>query len=688
MSRLEDFRPKLRSGRVIPQGSRITFETDSPYNQIVLPMALADLILLCSGQFTVREIIEKIYKKQGAVPFRSLLIGIHLLHQGGFFENGDQLTLSSHLQSWMEPRKNRGHFAWTFKQRLDSRKRHPMAYYAMTLGLMVIGLLGLQMLPVSPIEDAAKWLEMNGPGEAALQLAILSSIFQTFRHLISATQLYLLTGKVFNLSLCLSPWGFHFRVGDEAADLSDNRLYTAMYHVSQILIGWTVAMLCWAFLPESWLYGAVLLGIVTSLWELNPFISSEGRKLARALILPNDRDVVSWHFETSSLINYVSQDLRRREHEFARICAIWGAIWLTINLAVLHQTAITFGPAALARLIGSPATAWFEWIGLGAWLGGLYFVVQAFIETILLSLVHPYWKEIQSYIRGFRSNSKETWTSEVVIKSVEHLPLFSHLHDKHLRDLIKTSEVIEFRSGDPMILENQPARELFVLLEGQVEISRSVNPGRMEWVTELGPVSVFGEAALVADTPRAAEVKAKSRCTVLRVPIHALKQAAQESQSVRHIEDFRNAILVNQFFASSPVFRSLSNVSIEFLSHRGTLEYYDQSRPVFTQGDAGDSLYLILRGSVNVSVHGKFVKKLSQGSFFGEIALIANIPRTATIETLEPSVFFKVSAEAFWEVLVQHMDLGVFIETVSETRLREDLQLASPADPRKTGSDS
>jgi CRP-like cAMP-binding protein len=210
--------------------------------------------------------------------------------------------------------------------------------------------------------------------------------------------------------------------------------------------------------------------------------------------------------------------------------------------------------------------------------------------------------------------------------------------------------------------------------------------GDVAWVTQLAPVSVFGEAALVDDTPRAAQVVTRTAATVLRVPVSVLRQAALEAQSVRQLEVFRNAILVNQFFTSSPVFRSLSPSSIDFLCSRGALEYFDQNQKVFEQGDAGDSLYLILRGSVQVEIHGTAIKHLNQGSFFGEIALIADIPRTATIVTLEPCAFFKISADSFWEVLVQHMDLGVFIESISEARLREDLALTAP--PAATGTDS
>jgi CRP-like cAMP-binding protein len=125
---------------------------------------------------------------------------------------------------------------------------------------------------------------------------------------------------------------------------------------------------------------------------------------------------------------------------------------------------------------------------------------------------------------------------------------------------------------------------------------------------------------------------------------------------------------------------------VEFLQSRGSLEYFDANQVVFNQGDHGDSVYMILRGSVEVEVHGTSVKRLMQGNFFGEIALLANLPRTATVITNEPCVFFKISTDSFWEILLQHIDLGVFLETVSESRLNEDLKILAPL--KRTGTDS
>ncbi len=271
-----------------------------------------------------------------------------------------------------------------------------------------------------------------------------------------------------------------------------------------------------------------------------------------------------------------------------------------------------------------------------------------------------------------------------IVSRLQELPLFSHFHEKHLLRILESSEVTDLSANTFVTHAGEPANELFILLEGEVLISFS--SGAKKWETTFGPVSIFGESALLDVGALSMQVVTTAKSRIMEIPVKKIREIAQESHSIRELEDFRNAILVNQFFSSSPVFRSLSQTSIDYLSNRGALEYLDQGQVIFRQGDIGDCLYLIMRGSVDVHVHGMHVSRLGQGSFFGEIALIANIPRTATVCANEPSVFFRISADAFWEILVQNLDLGVFIETISENRLREDLEIASVA--KRTGSAS
>ncbi len=684
-SNLESFKPKLRAGRVVPQGSRIIFETDNPYNQVVLPMVLADFVLLCSGQFSVREIVEKIYKKQRAVPFKSILMAIHVLHQGGFFENGEDLVLSSDLRSWMETKKNRWNISWRFGQRIVSEKRSPTTYYAATLVTLIASLFGLQLFPASPLGLIENWIYELDKFEAIGRLLLASSIILSVKYVLRGWQLLLLTGKAYNVSLRLSFCGLYLHVGNEANDLFENRLYTTMFYVSQILMPWAFTFAASFFVSSGTLELLLPVTIALTFWDTNPFVKSDGLRLIQSLMLSNDRDVASWHFESNQLIDSISPEQRRQDLDFARICAIWGAVWLLVSFTILHESAIHFGPSVLRKITSLSPASIIPALGLIFWLAALFMVVQALIETVAATLVRPYSRKLTDRLRRLRKHGRNEWDAGAVHTKIEGLPLFSHFHEKQLSMIIANSEVVEHPPGITIIRQGDPSRELFVLLDGEIEVFRSGRHGGDEWVTELVAVSVFGEAALVDELPRTARVVSKSRAFVLRVPVQILRQAAEEAKSIRYLEDFRNAILVNQFFASSPVFRSLSPESIDFLSRRGSLEYFDRGQTVFSQGDIGDSLYLILRGSVNVAVHQTSIKDLSQGNFFGEISLIANIPRTASILALEPSVLFKISADSFWEVLVQHIDLGVFIETVSESRLREDLEIAPLM---KTGSDS
>lgn len=684
---LENFKPVLRAGRVIPHGTRIIFETENPYNQIILPMAMADLVLLCSGQFTVRQIVEKIYKKQGAVPFKWILSSLHALHQGGFFENAEDLILSEHLESWVTPKRSRWHLSWRFGQRIVADSKSANAFHAITLTVLVFSLLGLQYFPSSPVKMVESWTQDMDLFSGLWSLFVLSSLVQTVRYLTSAIQLLLLTGKVYNASLRLSLWGAHLHIGDESHTHFERREYTLIFHLSQVLAVWGIVFFGSFLLETSQMNTLLIVAIGMTIYQLNPFVNSDGRKLVKNLLIPNDRDVVSWHFDKSTIINTFNPELRKQDLEFARICMIWGGVWMMIMLSVLHQTAIFFGPDILAHLTrwdkGSPARV----AGLLVWLIALFYLVQSFVEKVFFALAEPLWTKFRARARRISSNIKEIWPPEEIGKRIEGLPLFSHFHDQYLTELVVKSEILNLKRGEFVVRQGEKARDLFVLLEGTVSVSRAGSPGEdEEWLSELGPVAVFGEASLVDDSPRSAQVIVQEDAIILKVPVSIIRQVAHDAKTIRHLEDFRNAILVNQFFASSPVFRSLSTDSIEFLCSRGALTYFNLGQKVFAQGDPGDSLYLILRGSVDVFIHETKIKQLRQGSFFGEIALIANIPRTATIVTREPCVFFKVSADSFWEVLVQYMDLGVFIETISESRLKEDLEIALPTRP--TGTDS
>lgn len=74
-------------------------------------------------------------------------------------------------------------------------------------------------------------------------------------------------------------------------------------------------------------------------------------------------------------------------------------------------------------------------------------------------------------------------------------------------------------------------------------------------------------------------------------------------------------------------------------------------KTIFKQGDSGSSFFIIGSGSVEVIVNEQRVKVLRSGSSFGELALLHDSPRTATIQSLDNCVLWGLDRATFRNVL-------------------------------------
>jgi CRP-like cAMP-binding protein len=265
-------------------------------------------------------------------------------------------------------------------------------------------------------------------------------------------------------------------------------------------------------------------------------------------------------------------------------------------------------------------------------------------------------------------------------KTLSSLPLLSYLPSSDLQHLVKHSKILDFPSGTRVIVQGEVGKHMFVLLSGGLRVQRRESRGWVQPLGDIDPVSLFGEVAIIEDVRRTAEVITRMPSKVLCIPSEQLKAVARKSIPKAELSQFFHSILVNQFFTSSPLFRNLNSRSIEpFLIH-GEMKEFDKNEVIFRQGSLGDSFYLLIRGRVRVLVNQMEVNQIHQGGCFGEIALIADVPRTATIVAADPCVTLKLSQESLWEILAENMELAVFIEELGEKRLQQDVDLIESLD--------
>lgn len=115
----------------------------------------------------------------------------------------------------------------------------------------------------------------------------------------------------------------------------------------------------------------------------------------------------------------------------------------------------------------------------------------------------------------------------------------------------------------------------------------------------------------------------------------------------------------SEFLRTIPLFSELSSSELHLLFKSSDKSLVGKGNVVLQEGDPGDHLLIILSGRVKVSLLGKGGKEfilaiLGPGSFLGEMALLESTPRSATVSTIESSVFLRLNQPNFTVLLHKH----------------------------------
>jgi voltage-gated potassium channel len=132
----------------------------------------------------------------------------------------------------------------------------------------------------------------------------------------------------------------------------------------------------------------------------------------------------------------------------------------------------------------------------------------------------------------------------------------------------------------------------------------------------------------------------------------------------------RDFIVTWQTVAGLPLFASLDATRIADIARLLKTQVLPARQVVVRRGEAADAMFFIMSGEVEVEVQPNPVR-LGKGKYFGEIALIKDISRTATVITLNECRLLSLDVNDFRQLMTQYPDLKVAIEKVTEERLRQ-----------------
>ncbi len=124
------------------------------------------------------------------------------------------------------------------------------------------------------------------------------------------------------------------------------------------------------------------------------------------------------------------------------------------------------------------------------------------------------------------------------------------------------------------------------------------------------------------------------------------------------------------------LFKHLDDAALQAIATQTREVTFKKNAIVMTEGDVGETMYVIRSGSVKVFVSDDEGKELilyhqDAGSIVGDIALLDDAPRSASVSALEATTALMISKQRFLDLLREHPDLSIGIIRSLTHRLRE-----------------
>ncbi|KKA28752.1 hypothetical protein TD95_003282 [Thielaviopsis punctulata] len=261
------------------------------------------------------------------------------------------------------------------------------------------------------------------------------------------------------------------------------------------------------------------------------------------------------------------------------------------------------------------------------------------------------------------SDSDDNWTPPFHKKSLEQLTrlkqsiqdnfLFKHMDEEQSNQVLGALVEKPIPAKDIKVISQGDAGDFFYVVEKgtfavYVNSSGSLQPGADGMgvkVAEIGPGGSFGELALMYNAPRAATIiSLEPGCLLWALDRVTFRRILMEST-------FSKRRMYETFLGEVPLLISLTPYERSKVADALEQEKFSAGETIIREGDVGNTFYIVESGEANALKGDKIVKHYSKGDFFGELALLNDAPRAATIIAHTDTKVVSLGKSAFQRLL-------------------------------------
>ena len=254
-----------------------------------------------------------------------------------------------------------------------------------------------------------------------------------------------------------------------------------------------------------------------------------------------------------------------------------------------------------------------------------------------------------------------------IVQIRSKIPLFAGLTPLQLREFLLDSEIRTPASGEIVVQFNDYTNTFFSVLRGAVYIQ--VDPNDPGNTVKLGVGKFFGEMSLISGRRRAATIVAGQDCVLIETPRRSMNKLIQSVESVRRAVDETFLLRAIRMHIAPDV----PEDDLIEVARTARMRQFAPGEALFNEGDPATSLHMIRSGSVTVAhqIGGReiVIAYLPSGNYVGELALLTDSPRTATVRAAVATETIELPGVVFRELLACFPELDAELKGRAQARL-------------------
>ncbi len=665
LARLVDpvaFRPELGPD-VEVKSFRLRWGND--YSMIANPRDLlhyrlepgeVELLPLMDGSRSVAEIVVERLRGSGDLELSSVADLVRQLRIGNFLTT-PFVDAEAAVRRAIDPvsavRAHAREFAKTLSIEWRGAHRLVSWFYRYLLRWFFIPALGVLTFGLAVAGGVAFWsvyrsgrFGLSGHAPVAESLLLLAmSYFLTFMHELGHATVLVHYGRRVKSA------GFMIYFGSPAffVDSSDGLMLDRRERIVQsfagpyveLIIAGAASALVWAY-PDSALapvlYKFALLNYFVIFLNLVPMLELDGYWILSDLIQVPDLRPRSLQFLRYDLWHKLRHRERFTKQEVG-LClyAVLGVAFTIVSV----WFSVIFWEEVFGGLVRA---LWDGGVGGRLLLVALAVFLAGPVIRGAISLLRALLRRGRALVERIRFRLQTRWRIEAATL-IDALPIFEDLPEDVLSDLAGRVRLRRYPAGKTVFRQGDRPEAFYAVRRGVLHVvEEDLETGKERVLRTLGRGESFGELGLVDGAARSATVRAVGDAQLFEVGEATFDRLLAET--VR-LPAFGPTLQAVAELRRLPAFGALGEDDLAEVLEHGAWVNVPPGETIIEQGEEGDAFYAIGSGRVDVVRDGVLERTMGLGAHFGEIALLADVPRTASVVARTPVRLFRLDRDGF-----------------------------------------